>query len=250
MSKAVVLLSGGMDSAVCMAIACHDHDDVIPIHFNYGQQTEDFEEEQAMNQIGYYMDHHDSLNSSDVTIHSMRSLDYSGVFHEFSGGITTDRASFENEDGSMEEEDGRSTGFVPMRNLHFLSSAAAIADVEDADAVYIGAQANDEEAYPDCRPAFMQHAQAAINRSMGDDQSITVETPILKKSKPDVVELGEALNVPWEYTYSCYQAIEGEPEPCGACPACEERAQAFKEVGVKDPFGTVEAYEEEHGVIM
>lgn len=238
-TKAIVLLSGGIDSSVCLALALEKYDEIQPVHMNYGQQTEQFERKQARNLVHHYHQERENVNRAIE-------VNYHQVFGRFAGGIT-DRTSFRNEDGSFEEDDGRSTGYVPMRNLHFAATAAAIADVEDADAIYIGVQGGDEHAYPDCRAPFITAVQNAVDNSLADGESIEVRAPLLSRSKTEVIQLGENLGVPWEYTYSCYEAIEetlDTPEPCGACPACIERGEAFFEARVEDPFGTLGAIQQ------
>lgn len=235
MTKAIVLLSGGIDSATCLALALEHYDEVQPIHYNYGQQTAEFEEQQAHNLAEYFRDQGEE-------VHPVTTIDYSSVFDVFGRGVASDRDSFVTEDGDLEEDDGRSTGYVPMRNLHLLVTGAGVADVSGGDAIYHGMQQGDEASYPDCRPDFAAVAEAAINQSLADGESIDVRTPLLSFSKVEVIQRGENLGVPWEYTYSCYEAIEDdEPEPCGQCPACIERGEAFQVARVDDPFGTPDA---------
>lgn len=237
MSHAIVLLSGGIDSTTCLAEAVQKFDLVTPINIQYGQQTEDLELQQAEASVEYFQE------VGDAELEDLEVIDYHDVFSHFAGGVASDRDSFVNDDGSMEEDDGRSTGYVPMRNLHLIATGSAIADVRGADAVYHGAQMGDSADYPDCRPSFMFSVQEAVSQSLAAGDNISIETPLLTLEKTEVIQRGEKLDVPWEYTYSCYEAVEDldEPEPCGACPACVERAEAFKEAGVVDPFGTVEA---------
>jgi len=238
MTKAIVLLSGGIDSATCLALALERYDEVQPIHYNYGQQTAEFEEQQAENLATHF-------RGQEHNVHSVRTIDYQSVFEVFGRGVASDRDSFITEDGDLEEDDGRSTGYVPMRNLHLLATGAAVADVSDGDAVYHGMQQGDEASYPDCRPQFAAAAERAINQSLADDDTISVRTPLVHRSKIEVIQQGENLGVPWEYTYSCYEAIEDdEPEPCGRCPACIERAEAFRVAGITDPFCTPSAVQE------
>lgn len=238
MSKAIVLSSGGIDSATCYAIACEEHDEVIPIHYNYGQQTHDFEVRMSRQQTEHYQDVYDNVEVHDLTI-----VDYRDVIGHFSGGVASSRASFTTQDGDLAEDDGRSTGYQPMRNLHLIGTGAGFADVNDADAIYAGMQAGDEATYPDCRPVFVDAIQEAINASLADNNTIDVNAPLLHLEKHEVITLGDQHNVPWEYTYSCYEAIDNldNPEPCGECPACIERAEGFVRAGIEDPFGTIEA---------
>lgn len=227
MTTGVVLLSGGIDSATCLAIACNRHDEVIPVHIQYGQQTGELEHHLAETL-------RTKMNNGFTTkVYPLQVIDYSTVFAHFSEGVADPDKSFE----ELVEEDGRSSGYVPMRNLHLLSTAAAVADVRDGDMIYIGVQGGDEDSYPDCRPAFITAATTAINRSLADGDAISVKTPLIDLKKHEVIELGERLSVPWEYTYSCYEEEDtlADPNPCGQCPACVERIEAFKEAGVNDP---------------
>lgn len=243
-SKAVVLTSGGIDSAVCLANALIDYDEVQPVHFDYGQQTQKLEWNMALEQVKYFEsgEWYSNAHFVDETIvgemKSIIRMDYSGVFSTFGEGVASDRDSFVSEDGDLTEDDGRSTGYVPMRNLHFLASGAAVADVGDGDAVFYGAQGGDEATYPDCRLEFVEAAQAAVDNSLPGEQQIDIQAPLLNLSKPEVVEEGERMGIPWQYTYSCYTEVEDidNPEPCGACPACEERIEAFEEAGVEDAY--------------
>lgn len=231
MTKAVVLASGGMDSATCLAMACVHFDEVIPVHYDYGQQTADIERQRAELQVN-----HLSNIYENTVITQPEVVDYEPVFSHFARGTASDRESFTTEDGELEEEDGRSTGYVPMRNLHLIATGAAFADVHDADAVYHGAQGGDEESYPDCRASFMMAAEDAIDRSLADDDSISLMTPLINKTKEQVITTGSQLGVAWEYTYSCYAATDfDDPDPCGECPACVERMEAFDGLHIDDP---------------
>lgn len=232
MSKAVVLLSGGIDSATCLAIAAKTHDEVIPIHFDYGQQTAELEQRMAYNQCEHQAGVYDETRIRKTPV-----LNYQGVFSHFAEGVAESGKDF----GHMNEEDGRSSGYVPMRNLHFIASGAAVADVEDADKVYHGAQAGDEADYPDCRPTFMAAARTAVNESLPRGQGISVATPLTGKTKTEVLIKADELDVAFEYTYSCYKATDpDDPLACGNCPACVERAEAFEKAGLDDPFKTPE----------
>lgn len=234
MSHGIVLLSGGIDSATCFAMAVSEHDRVTPLHIQYGQQTADLEQMQAEALVSYFQ----AVEGQKTTIEDVVVIDYTDVFKYFADGVASDRQSFVTHSGSLEERDGRSTGYVPMRNLHFIATGAGYADFFDADAVYIGVQGGDYHAYPDCRPGFIVSAFSAVNRSLPEGQTIDIKTPLVDKTKVEVIETGEAFGVPWEATYSCYQEVHNleAPTPCGQCPACKERAEAFEEAGVSDPF--------------
>lgn len=230
-SKAVVLVSGGIDSSVCLAIAAQEFDVIHPVHVNYGQQTAELEKQMAFNQCEHV------ARETGTSILETPVVNYTDVFTYFQGGVASDREDFTTEDGELVTDDGRSTGYVPMRNLHLIATASGIADVEDGDAVFHGAQGGDEDAYPDCRPEFMAAAGEAVNKSLADHRSLDLRTPLTDLSKREVVEWGDNLPISWEYTYSCYKEVDPEdPEPCGKCPACEERIEAFDEAGVEDPY--------------
>ena len=219
-TKAFVLLSGGIDSAVCLKKASEEHESVAAVHIDYGQQTEDIERANAEKQA-------DGLGIPLYT------CNYRAVFREFAEG-TIENKEYDRERTTDEEH---SVGYVPQRNLHFLTTAAAVAEhnseARDDILLYHGAQQNDGENYPDCRPTFLEAAENAINRST-DQHAIRVNTPIITHSKPEVLQLGERLEVNWETTFSCYNDENGDP--CGECPACIEREDAFEEAGISDPL--------------
>lgn len=229
---AVTLLSGGIDSATCLGIACNNHDRIIPVHYQYGQQTAGVEKQMAENQRANMVEQY-----PHVEIDSLKVVDYEPVFKHNAGGVADASKQF----GHMTEDDGRSSGYVSMRNLHLIATGAAFADTNNATAVYHGAQGGDHADYPDCRPAFMSAANNAISRSVPDGQTLELKTPLLSLSKPDVLELAEEVGVAFEYTYSCYTNTPiNDPKPCGDCPACIERAEAFSASSATDPFQTQE----------
>ena len=219
-TNAIVLLSGGIDSATCLAIACDGHDTVGAVHIDYRQQTNDVEADRARRLADHY--------GVELT-----EIDYGPLLASLDRGTAGSRESFAGET----ESDGRSTGYVPMRNLHLLATAGAHADVVGATALYIGVQGGDDESYPDCREPFVRATQRALSASMADDESMDVVTPLIDRSKPDVIRLAADLGVPLEYTYSCYRATDpDDPTPCGVCPACVERIDAFDAAGIDDPI--------------
>lgn len=227
---AVVLVSGGIDSATCLGIACNKYERITPVHIDYGQQTSTVEQVLARGQCQHMAEEYPDTRISRTPV-----IEYSDVFKHFAEGVADDEKTF----GHMTEDDGRSSGYVPMRNLHLLATAAAIADVEDADAIYHGAQAGDEADYPDCRPEFLDRAAGAINKSLPGDEYIDVRAPLLHSSKTEVLEEGHDVGVNFELTYSCYGEVEDPfaPNPCGNCPACKEREEAFEQTEFSDPHG-------------
>lgn len=197
MTETYVLCSGGMDSAVCVGL----YDDSTAIHFDYGQSTAQVERRRAMK----------ICEKFDVPL---RIIEY-GLFQEFSGGVLEDQEY-------TEDWSGQSPGYVPLRNLHFLTTVAAIAESdghEDVRIVY-GANANDEEGYPDCRRDFVLAAEMAINRST-EECNFIIETPLIDKTKEEIREKARKLGIQPDETVSCYNREEGQS--CGTCPACVER---------------------------
>lgn len=224
---AVVLVSGGIDSATCLAIAAEEYEQVTPIFFDYGQQTVEVEKQMAREQC-----HHIANSKPVEKMPQTPVINYHPVFRHFAEGVAEEGKTF----GHMNEEDGRSSGYVPMRNLHFLATGSAIADVEGADCVIHGAQEGDQADYPDCRKEFIDAAAGAVNRSIPDDQFINIRAPLLTKSKTEVIHTAVENGVDFVATWSCYRNTDPDnPEPCRDCPACEERIAAFNRAGVYDP---------------
>ena len=217
--KAVVLLSGGLDSTVCMAVAKSKGLDVYPISFNY-HQRHSIELECAKKVAAYY----------NVKKHLIIDTN----MNEIGGSALTD-AAIAVPEGDTERADIPVT-YVPARNLIFLSYALCYAEVVGADAVYIGVNAVDYSGYPDCRPEFIQKfqdlADYATKASAADHRQIKVITPLQKLSKKDIVLLGTELKAPLEYTHSCYN---GGEKACGTCDSCQLRLKGFAEAGIKDP---------------
>lgn len=220
MTKAFVLLSGGIDSAVCLKKALKEHENVEAIHYDYGQQTEHIERRNAKQQA----------DNNELPLHV---VDYKDVFRNFAEGTIEDKEY----DQRKTVEDQHSVGYVPQRNLHLLASAAATAehntDTGETIVLYIGVQQGDAEDYPDCRPEFIELAKETVNHST-EQHEIEVKAPIIDKDKPEVLELGQELEVNWNLTFSCYNDETGNP--CGECPACLERNEAFEKVNFKDPL--------------
>jgi 7-cyano-7-deazaguanine synthase len=124
------------------------------------------------------------------------------------------------------------TSYVPFRNAHLLAAAASWAEVIGANAIFIGAVEQDSSGYPDCRPVFYRAFEEAIRQGTRPETEIRIVTPVIGMSKAEIVRQGTALRVPFEKTWSCYQA---ETEACGACESCALRRKGFAEAGVRDP---------------
>lgn len=214
----IVLLSGGIDSAVCLQIALRRMSEVRGVYFDYGQQSSIYEKEASLNQA----------RNNDIHLNI---VDYEHVFGDFKEGLMDDKW-YTNED----EEGEHSSGYVPQRNLHFLTTACAIGEhmaIPNTNIIlYYGAQAGDNEDYPDCRQGFIIAAIKALNKGT-DEHNISIEAPLIDMEKYEVIEKGEELGVNWNDTVSCYNIERGLA--CGECPACVERREAFNIAGVEDP---------------
>lgn len=222
--KALVLLSGGVDSTTCLGIAVDKYgsENVLALSVSYGQKH--IKEIEAARQI-----------ASHYGVELLE-LDLSKMF-EFSNCSLLSKSDMEipHEEYAkqLEETDGAPVStYVPFRNGLFLSSAAAIAVSRDCEEIYYGAHADDAagNAYPDCSEAFNSAMGRAIY--LGSGNMVKVVAPFVGKTKADVVGMGLKLKVPYELTWSCY---EGRDKPCGSCGTCIDRKRAFELNGVKDP---------------
>ncbi|SDC25150.1 7-cyano-7-deazaguanine synthase [Melghirimyces thermohalophilus] len=223
--KAVVVLSGGLDSTTCMGIAREQGYQLYPITFHYGQQH-DREVEQARQVAEYFQ----------VKEHRVVNV---GFFRQIGGSaLTDDGMEVPDADEAVE---GIPSTYVPARNLIFLSLAAAYAEVIGAKAIYTGVSAVDYSGYPDCRPSFIQSMEETIRQATKAGVTgypIQLETPLLDLSKADTIREGLRLEVPYHLTTSCYR---GEDLACGVCDSCRLRLKGFHEAGAEDPIPYVEA---------
>lgn len=223
--KAVVLLSGGMDSCVCAAIACKRHGalNVSLLHASYGQRTES-REARAFREIADFY---------GVTQRLMVRLEH---FRAFGGSALTDNniAVPENELG-LPNPSGNEipVTYVPFRNAHFLSVAVSWAEAIGAGTIYIGAVAEDSSGYPDCRPEYYRVFQELIRVGTRPETEIEIVTPVIALKKCEIVRRGMELGAPLHLTWSCYQ---NEEEACGVCDSCLLRLRAFSEAGIADPI--------------
>ena len=218
MSKAVVLLSGGLDSTTTLAQAIADGHEVVALSFRYGQRHSK-ELDSAANVAKYYGVKHVIV---DIDLSMFRSA------------LTNkDIEVPENRDKSQMGSDIPVT-YVPARNIIMLSVAAGLCESVDADRIYIGANVIDYSGYPDCRPEFFYAFEKMINvgtKAGVEGHPIRIETPILQCSKADIVKLGKKLEAPLHLTWSCY---EGGEKACGKCDSCQLRLKGFEEAGYKD----------------
>jgi 7-cyano-7-deazaguanine synthase len=225
--KAVCLLSGGLDSATCLAYARREGFESYALSFDYGQRHS--VELDCARRIA------EALGASD---HRVAKIDLRIFGHS---ALTDDIAVPKGRD-----EAGMSQGipitYVPARNTIFLSFALAWAEVLEANDIFIGVNALDYSGYPDCRPEFIQAfermSNLATRTGVEGTTKITIRTPLIALSKADIVRLGVDLGVPFGLTHSCYDP-DGSGRPCGECDSCLLRAKGFREAGITDPAVSV-----------
>ncbi|HET7149935.1 MAG TPA: 7-cyano-7-deazaguanine synthase QueC [Candidatus Acidoferrum sp.] len=223
--KAVVLLSGGMDSCVSTAIARERHgtEKLALLHASYGQRTQN-RERRAFEEIADFY---------GVRGRLIVQLDH---FRAIGGSALTDEkiAVPENELGaSRPHSSAIPVTYVPFRNAHFLSVAVSWAEAMGAGAIYIGAVAEDSSGYPDCRPEYYRVFQELIRAGTRPETQIEIVTPVIALKKSEIIRRGVELGAPLHLTWSCYQ---DEEAACGACDSCLLRLRAFAEAGVADPI--------------
>jgi 7-cyano-7-deazaguanine synthase len=215
-SRAVVLLSGGMDSSVCAGLAARD-DNAAALHISYGQRTEQRERdsfERICDRLGI----------------DERMIVRNEAFRLIGGSALTDRSIPVPESHAI----GRDipVTYVPFRNAHFLSVAVSWAEVLGASKIYIGAVEQDSSGYPDCRPAYYDAFNQVIRTGTREGR-IEVVTPLIAMRKGEIVRLGLELGAPFDLTWSCYSR---EDRACGVCDSCVLRLRAFHEAGAVDPL--------------
>ena len=218
-SSALVLFSGGQDSATCLAWALDRYETVETLGFDYGQRHR------------VELDHATAVARHFAVEHLVVRLDAS----QWGGSALTDTAIDVPDATTAPQGDRIPVTYVPARNLIFLSIATGIAEARDADEIYLGINALDYSGYPDCRPEFVAAfaATAALATKRGiEGRPIAVRTPLVDLSKAAIVRLGVEVDAPLALTWSCYR---GGPGPCGTCDACVLRAKGFAEAGLPDP---------------
>jgi 7-cyano-7-deazaguanine synthase len=217
-ARAVVLLSGGLDSATALAIARQRGFECHALSVDYGQRhgAELAAAARLATQLG-------------AVAHRVVHLDMA----QFGGSALTDPAI----PVPVAPAPGIPATYVPARNTVMLALALAWAEVLGAEAVFIGVNAVDYSGYPDCRPAFIAAFQALADVATRDAVSgrpVRIEAPLIELSKAEIIRLGNELGVDYGLTVSCYQA-DAEGRACGICDACHFRRQGFREAGIKDP---------------
>jgi 7-cyano-7-deazaguanine synthase len=233
--RAVVLLSGGMDSCVCAALAARDYQP-FALHVRYGQRTERRERRafegicerlgitrrmvvrnEALRQIGG-----SALTDSQIAVPEAREAAGAGDSVIGSSGQQPPEAAV----GEIP------ITYVPFRNAHFLSAAVSWAEVVGAEKILIGAVEQDSSGYPDCRPAYYEAFNRVIRTGTREGR-IEVVTPLIGLRKAEIVRLGLELGAPFDLTWSCYSR---EEEACGRCESCVLRLRAFAAAGARDPI--------------
>ena len=208
-----------MDSAVTAALAQQTHDLAL-LHANYGQRTE-------LRELSSFEALADRLG---ILPARRLMVDFTSL-RQIGGSSLTDR-SIPVRHG--EPEEGKvPTSYVPFRNAHLLAAATSWAEVIGATAIFVGAVEADSSGYPDCRPGFFRAFAEAIRLGTKPDTRIAVETPVIAMSKAEIIRRGLALSVPFEHTWSCYEAND---EACGECESCRLRLKAFEKAGSADPI--------------
>ena len=220
MSKktAIVLVSGGLDSATCLAMAKAQGYECYAISFEYGQRSSC--ELQAAKEI---------TKAADVVEHKIFSLQIG----ELGGSALTDKHIRVPEEVST----GIPVTYVPARNTVFLSYALAWAEVLNVEAIFIGVNALDYSGYPDCRPEYVSAFQRLINlatKKCAEGGAIVLETPLIDLNKAEIIKAGVRLGVNYANTVSCYQAAKSG-KACGRCDSCRIRRKGFIDAGVVDP---------------
>lgn len=216
--RAVVLLSGGLDSATCLAMAQAEGYTCHTLAFDYGQR------------------HRVELDAAERLSRAMGAASHRVVelgLRQIGGSALTDDSIAVPEEAS----EGIPVTYVPARNTVFLALALGLAEVLDAQAIYIGVNAVDYSGYPDCRPAFIEAFQQMADlatRAGIEGHGPRLLTPLIDLSKAEIIRRGTTLGVDYGLTVSCYQA-DGNGRACGKCDSCRLRARGFADAGVADP---------------
>lgn len=222
--KAVCLLSGGLDSTTCLAVARREGHQCYALSFDYGQR------------------HRYELEAAARVAKALCALEHRVVrvdLRMLGGSALTDDIAVPKHGDVSELEPGIPVTYVPARNTVFLSIGLGYAEVLGAERIFIGVNAIDYSGYPDCRPefieAFEQMANLATKAGVEGTCRVKIETPLLRLTKPEIVRLAAELGVDFSLTSSCYDPGEGG-RPCGGCDSCLLRRKGFAEAGVMDPL--------------
>ena len=224
MKKAIVLLSGGLDSTTVLAAAINKGFDIISLSFNYGQRHN--YEIQCAREIA---------SSYNVIKHQIANIDLGAI----GGSALTDDIDVPKNRDTVEMDSEIPITYVPARNTIFLSYALALAEVENTFHIFIGVNALDYSGYPDCRPeyieSFQKMARLATKSGVEEIEQLIIHTPLIDLKKSEIIKLGIELGVDYSKTHSCYDPL-AKDEPCGKCDACILRIKGFLDAGTSDPL--------------
>ncbi|MSN96023.1 7-cyano-7-deazaguanine synthase QueC [Campylobacter sp. FMV-PI01] len=213
MKKAVCIISGGMDSTLCAYLAKNEGYEIIGLHFDYNQRTMEKERE-CFNKI-----------CDDLRVLKREILDVGFISQIGANALTDINLEIPKNSSSNEIP----ITYVPFRNGIFLSIAAALAEKEDCEAIFIGVVEEDSSGYPDCKDEFIKSMQNSIN--LGRVKKCDIKMPLVHLNKSQIVQKALNLGVPLEKTWSCY---ENNDKACGVCDSCRLRLKGFKKAGFKD----------------
>lgn len=225
MKKAVVLVSGGLDSTTVVAIAKSRGFEIFPISFMYSQRHK-VELDRAK----------ESMHKMGVKNHKLMNID----LRSFGGSsLTDDSIDVKQYSDSSEIENHVTSSYVPARNTIFLSLSLAYAETIGAFDIFMGAHKQDAANYPDCRKEYLESYEKMANMALGatadSDKKINIHAPLIEMEKSDIIKKGMELGVDYSNTISCYNPSE-DSKSCGKCLSCTIRLEAFKKIGVKDPI--------------
>ena len=224
MSKAIVLLSGGLDSTTVLAIALDQGYEVSVLSFKYGQRH-DYEIHSAKDIAAHFR----------IKNHHIMDIDLGTI----GGSALTDDLDVPKDRDLDKMKSEVPITYVPARNTIFLSYALALAEVERAFNIFIGVNALDYSGYPDCRPeyieAFQKMGRLATKSGIEDKEQLQIHTPLIEMTKSEIIQAGTALGVDYSITHSCYDPIS-KGKPCGRCDACYLRLKGFMEAKTVDPL--------------
>jgi len=213
--KAICILSGGMDSTLASYMAKNDGYEIIAVHFNYGQRTEHKELE--------------AFRNICIELNVKEKYEINIPFFTQIGASALTDTSIDVPTGGL--EDGVPITYVPFRNGIFLSIATAIAEKHAATALFIGVVQEDSSGYPDCTDNFIGKMSSAMNQGTREETKLEIITPLVHMTKSQIVTKSLELNVPLQYTWSCYQ---NENKACGVCDSCRLRLRGFEQAGQTD----------------
>ena len=216
--KAVILLSGGLDSATALAMAKDQGYECYALSFNYGQR------------------HAAELNAAAKVVNAFNVIEHKTIdldLTQIGGSALTDN----NIDVPESATEGIPVTYVPARNTIFLSYALAWAEVLEINNIFIGVNAVDYSGYPDCRPEYIQAFERMANlatKASVEGTKLTIHTPLIDLSKADIIQQGNKLDVDYALTISCYQ-VDEDGGACGVCDSCRFRKEGFENAGIPDP---------------